>query len=254
MLTLKHRLAVDQRRRLLKAGGAAIATPNDLAGLVAWLDGDDTTGFGTAGYTVNDKAVNGNEANDGVQTIIANQPDPGGDTLSFNGTTDSLLIPTSGDDFNWTSAGAYVIKMQAAAATPGKTETLYVSWQNAVAERTHIFINTSGELVWRIAINTSSFADVTIDAADLALDTLQYIGLVFNGGGSGNSERAICRVNGSQVTPSFTGTVPSAMVVNTAGDHGLGRFGATEYTGDIEFIMSHSGLPDAAALAIMEAA
>ena len=249
-----HRKIVEaRRRRLYTSGGAATASPLDVPSLVCWIDADTTTGFGTAGFTVPDLAVNGNEANDATQTVIAAQPNPGGGTLSFDGSADHLLV-ANGDDTNWTGSGAYIFRFQAPADPPSKTETIYVNWHNATAERTWIYLSPDGTVNWSIAVSTTAFALVTIAAGDIALDQMNTIAFMFDENGATNLTRALARVNGSYVTPSYSGTVPASMQVSTTGDHALARFGATELTGDLQYFRVCNGLPSEAELAILEAA
>lgn len=236
--------------RFPRRGGGVARTPASLSEVSVWYERDDNTGLGTAGYAVTDKATQGSVANTGSQPTLARQPSNGANGYTFAG-GQSILVGAGDADIEPTTEAIYLFKFEG--MNNSTRQYFFEHW--GTNNKLGIRIESSGVVECFISIDGASSASGLLAALDVTLGDENVMVWRFDGAGSNNAERLICRINGVQQTLSFSGTVPATLRTETGYVPCIGAFkqtGNPMAAGAISRFIICNSLPSEADLSFLE--
>lgn len=224
-------------------------TPTSILGSACKLDLRRGVGLGyQTGSSVNAWADNSGTGNNAATASAGTFPTDtaGAAGLDFNGTT-NLIDVASHSSLNFTTAMVLGFKCTPDVATGNhcpitKAPTTGGSWSlqsNAAGLRIHF--GTAG----------TNFGE---GASVLSAGVSTYFLLIFDGSGGTNATKIVMRKDGSPVTLSFTGTIPSSIAVSTDPIR-LGAFagGSQYWDGKIACVFAANVVPSAGEITALEA-
>lgn len=209
-----------------------------------WLRAD--LGVTTAGGSVSAWSDQSGSSNNAAQGTGGNQPTNPldvGDGLPgilFDGTNDQLDITDSaGFASTTTFSVATWARMAATFPTNG---TIIGQWSStATSQKFRMYVATGGNLV--VEVTSGSSVSTATVATALSASTWYHLSFVYNGGGSGNTDRLKVYINAVQQTPTYTNSAVPSSVNNPTGVVTIGSSGvaSTFFNGHVSEVVHVNG-------------
>lgn len=184
------------------AGGPGVFTPASISNLYLWLDADDASTFTYSSGTVvsqwNDKSGNGYHA---TQATVSKQPSRVTSPsigVDFDGTNDVLGTSATYDGAAFTQFSV----VRDFNTAPGGANTII----GAGTGGTDIYFPYMAVNDWYFQVNTN-WGVVTVTPPS----GLFNVEVRYNGGGATNADRMKARIDGSDRTLSYSGTIPTTL-------------------------------------------
>lgn len=214
----------------LSSGYVAPFSPTNITNLYLWLDASDATTFTYSSGTVvsqwNDKSGNAYHA---TQSTVANQPS-------------RVTSPSTGVDFDGSND-----VLSTTASFNGSAFTTFIVARDYNAGATIIGTGSGGtDLYWPYTQATTLYWQIGtaygLNSSITYPTGLSSLEVRYDGGGSTNADKMKGRFNGSEITLTFTGTMPTT-ISRSGQTTSIGAYNTTPilaFSGIVSEIISYS--------------